>query len=241
VETIKEIKSRNGVDGFFFTDSVFNDVGSHFLDLAEELLVQNAGIRWSAFFRPQGMTAKKISLLKRSGLYAMEVGTDASTDETLMGLNKNFSFQDVVEFQKMSTDAEIPCAHFIIFGGPGETTATIHRGLQNIERLNKCVVFAFSGIRIFPNTDLHAQAIEEGVLKKKDPLLLPVYYYSPHVHSKEMNETIKNAFHKRRDRIFPPSEGQLRMAVMKKFGFTGILWDQLVSFKTTSSGTRNRT
>jgi hypothetical protein len=111
-----------------------------------------------------------------------------------------------------------------------------------LETLEKCVVFGFSGIRILPNTALHIRAIEEGVIKENDPLLFPVYYYSPRIVPDEMNKILTEAFRKRRDRIFPPSEGQLRMAVMKKFGYNGILWDQLVSFKKKNLGaTRTNT
>jgi hypothetical protein len=46
-----------------------------------------------------------------------------------------------------------------------------------------------------------------------------------------MNAAIECSFKGRRNHIFPPSEGQVRLAVMRKFGFTGILWDKLISFE----------
>jgi hypothetical protein len=46
-----------------------------------------------------------------------------------------------------------------------------------------------------------------------------------------MNEYVASAFHSRRDRIFPPSEGLIRMAIMNRFGYRGLLWNKLVSFK----------
>ena len=68
-----------------------------------------------------------MSLLKRSGLYAIEAGSDASSDETLAGLNKQFTFDDVYEFNEVCVDAQIPCAHYVIFGGPGETDSVYQR------------------------------------------------------------------------------------------------------------------
>ena len=47
-----------------------------------------------------------------------------------------------------------------------------------------------------------------------------------------MNGMIADAFHGRRDRIFPPVEGQKRLAVLHNFGFRGLLWDHLVRFPT---------
>ena len=231
VEEIKQAQEMFGIDTIFFTDSIFNDKSDHYLTLAEEFLKQELDLRWYGFFRPQGIRAKELNLLKRSGLSAMEVGTDAACGATLAGINKQFTFADVIEFNRACVKEEIPTAHFIMFGGPDETIATVKEGLKNIQRLERCVVFAFGGIRIHPATQIHARAIQEGVLNQKDSLLKPVYYFSPNLDQAIMNENIASAFHGRRDRIFPPSEGLIRMATMNRFGYRGLLWDKLVSFK----------
>ncbi len=219
-----------GVSKVFFTDSVFNDPQGLYLELAEELLQRNLPLAWSAFFRPQGLGPKELSLLKRSGLYAMELGTDAACDTTLRGINKGFSFAEVIRVNQACLEAEIPCAHFCMFGGPGETQATVAEGLSNIEKLGKAVVFAFSGIRILAGTELHSQAIDDGLIAADAPLLKPVYYFSPQVDAEVMNSMLLNSFQGRRDRIFPPSVGQEKLAVMQRFGFRGLLWDKLISF-----------
>ena len=168
-----------------------------------------------------------MSLLKRSGALCHRGGSDASSDETLSGLNKHFTFDDVYEFNQSCVDAQIPCAHYVIFGGPGETEATVKKGLSNLEMLKNCVVFAFSGIRIFPNTMIQAQAIEEGVLRKGDSLLKPTYYFSPEIDAETMDNMIKTGFKGRRDRIFPPSQGLEMARIMNKYGYHGLLWDRL--------------
>ena len=231
VDEIQHLKQMLGVDTIFFTDSVFNDIAGHYLALAEELLRRNLNIHWHGFFRPQGMTAKNLRLLKRSGLSAMEVGTDAASDVTLAGLNKQFDFEEVMQFHQICLKEEVPAAHFIIFGGPDETFETLAGGLVNIQKLEQCVVFAFAGIRIHPNTELYDRALREGLVGKKDSLLKPVYYFSPDVDPILMNAKIVKAFHGRRDRIFPPSEGLVRMATMNRFGYRGLLWDKLISYK----------
>jgi lipid biosynthesis B12-binding/radical SAM protein len=231
VDEIQHLKQTMGVDTIFITDSVFNDIAGHYLEFAEELLLRNLNIHWHGFFRPQGMNSTDLHLLKRSGLSAMEVGTDAASDLTLTGLNKQFNFAEVIQFNQICLKEDIPTAHFIIFGGPDETYETVEEGLININKLEQCVVFAFSGIRIHPNTALYDRALREGIVEKKDSLLKPVYYFSPDVDPILMNAKIVKAFHGRRDRIFPPSEGLVRMATMNRFGYRGLLWDKLISFK----------
>lgn len=230
VDDIELIKKAYGVNSIFFTDSVFNDASGHYLKVAEALLNRNLDISWSAFFRPKNIGPGELKLLKDSGLYAVEVGSDAACDVTLAALNKRFSFADVIGFNRICLKEEIPCAHFIMFGGPDETETTLQEGLGNIEKLENCVVFAFSGIRILPGTGLHARALREGILTESDSLLRPVYYFSPAVDPAKMNAQIESAFHGHRQRIFPPSEGQIRMATMNRFGFRGLMWDKLISF-----------
>ena len=58
----------------------------------------------------------------------------------------------------------------------------------------------------------------------------PLYYMSPLIDAAVMNRTIETSFHGRRDRIFPPIEGQKRLNVVYGFGYRGLLWDHLIRF-----------
>ena len=92
----------------------------------------------------------------------------------------------------------------------------------------KCAVFVFSGIRILPKTGLYEIAVKEGIISSNDNLLKPCYYVSPLVDKNWMDKEIKDAFHKKKDRFFPPEEGQMRMRALKVFGFRGLLWDMAI-------------
>ncbi len=107
---------------------------------------------------------------------------------------------------------------------------------MNIQKLEQCVVFAFAGIRIHPNTGLYDRALREGIVGKKDSLLKPVYYFSPSLDSVQMNAKIVKGFQGRRDRIFPPSEGLIRIATMNRFGYRGLLWDRLIAINGSKKG-----
>ena len=231
IEDILQLKMDYGIDTISFTDSVFNDADDLYLDIAEELLRREVHIGWSAYFQPGRITRENIGLLKRAGLYTLEAGTDASSDTTLLGLNKSFCFEDVINFNEACLKEEISCVHYVMFGGPGETHNTIKQGLDNLALLKNCVVIAFSGIRIFPGTPLHAISIADGIVTEEDVLLKPVFYYSPGVDAAGMNETLANAFKCQRNRIFPPSAFDAKAAIMYRFGYKGPLWHKMVSFK----------
>jgi lipid biosynthesis B12-binding/radical SAM protein len=229
-DEVEKLQKTYGINTFYFTDSIFNDEEGGYLNVAETLVRREIKIKWAAFFRPDAISKESLSLLKQSGLYAIEAGTDASSDETLAGLNKRLTFDDVYEFNQACIEAKIPCAHYVIFGGPGETEATVKKGLSNLEMLKNCVVFAFSGIRIFPGTMIQAQAIEECVLKGSESLLKPAYYFSSEINVEAMEEMIKTGFEGRRDRIFPPSQGIEMVRIMNNHGYYGLLWDRLIGF-----------
>jgi lipid biosynthesis B12-binding/radical SAM protein len=230
VDDLERAKAEHGADSFFFTDSIFNDPQDRYLAVAEEMLRRAVGVRWCCYMRPSGLGRSDIALLMRAGLYAVELGTDATTDTTLRELDKGFSFAEVLEVNRACVAERLPCAHFVMFGGPGETTDTVAEGLANLEKLEHCVVFAYSGIRILPGTALHARAVADGVIPPGIPFREPVHYVSPQVDAAVMNRMLEASFRGRRDRIFPPAEGRRQLELMRGFGFRGLLWDRLIRF-----------
>ena len=209
IEDLERACRLYNVDTFFFTDSVFNDSDGRYLELAEKIITSGIKIRWAGYFRPKNVRREDLRLLKRSGLYAVEVGSDASTDTTLHAMSKGFTYDDVREFYNACTLEEISSAYFFIFGGPGETEKTLAEGLENLRELKGCVIFIYSGIRILPHTRLYKQAITEGIISKDVPLLNPVYYFSPHIDVKEMNLLIEKEAGMNRRYIFPPDKGKM--------------------------------
>lgn len=228
VENLARLRRDFGVDSIFFTDSVFNDPSGHYLEVAEAMARADLGVRWAAYFRPDEIASQDLALLKRSGLYAMEVGSDAACDATLTGIGKSFGFDRVMAFNEACREAEIPCAHFFMFGGPGETPETVGEGLANIEGLRHTVVSAFSGIRILPGTGLAKIAADQGMIPEDDDLLLPRFYISPEVDKEDMDTSIEASFGRRKDRFFPPEKGIIRLKALKAFGFKGLLWDMVL-------------
>ncbi|PLY00940.1 MAG: B12-binding domain-containing radical SAM protein [Desulfuromonas sp.] len=233
VGELKQLREQHGVERVFFTDSVFNDPQGKYLELCEEMIRCDVGIEWSAYFRPQGFGREELKLMKRAGLYALELGPDAASDRTLAGLDKKLTFDEVVAVNDACLEERLAAAHFVIFGGPEETDDTLAEGLDNMERLGASVVFGFSGIRIHPDAPLHQRAIDDGIISAETSLLKPIYYFSPLIDREKMEATIEQRFAAKKNRIFPPSEGMKRMEVMKNFGFRGLMWDHLIRFPKT--------
>lgn len=66
---------------------------------------------------------------------------------------------------------------FLLLGGPGETKASVEESLSFADSLNLDSLILTLGIRIYPQTNLARQAVDEGLIAMDDPLLLPRFYF----------------------------------------------------------------
>lgn len=228
VDEVMRLQTESGAKYLFFADSVFNDPDKKYLEIVEALVRRKSSVPWSAFFRPHNIETDELKLMKRAGLAAMELGTDAAADETLEGIHKNFLFADVLRTHERIVGEDIACAHFVMFGGPNENEQTLVTGLKNIAKLKDSVVFAFIGIRILPGTGIFDRAVDEGVIEAGQSLLEPEFYYSPLISRDMIEAGLKTSFTEQLDRVYPCHEFEARVAMLHKMGKVGPLWDLLL-------------
>jgi lipid biosynthesis B12-binding/radical SAM protein len=214
---------------FHFTDSVFNDDEGHYRAVVEELARRNLTTPWTAFFKPGNLDSEIVALMKRTGLQAAELGTDASTNTTLKQLGKSFTWAEVDATNNLLIDHGISVAHYIMFGGPGETRETALDGIANIKALRKAPVFVFLGIRILPGTPLLNLALRDGLIAPDHDLITPVYYISPAVEQAWLNQTLEEAFRSIRHIVYPPDTFESTIQMLKRMGnHSGPLWELLM-------------
>lgn len=237
-DEIQMLIEKYNVDYYFIADSVYNDPAGNYLEITEELVRRGITTPWMAYFKPGKFSEENVQLLKRSGLTAVEWGTDCASDRTLKAMNKSFSWAEVEESNRLFSAAGIYCAHFIIFGGPDETPESVEEGLANIARLETCVVFAATGVRVIPGTPMHLRAVKEGVVSPKDILLEPLFYFSADVTAEYLNQAITKSFGSRADRIYPMDRESERAKAFHKMGYRGPVWDLLLGQRSSYSRKR---
>jgi radical SAM superfamily enzyme YgiQ (UPF0313 family) len=228
VDEIELLVHEHGADYYAITDSVLNDREDHYLLVAQELIRRRIRVPWMAFFRPSRFRPEEVDVLRRAGLHAAEWGTDCSTEATLEQMCKDFTWSDVERSNRLFAEAGICNAHFIIFGGPGETEQTLRKGLDNIERLSDCVVFAYCGVRILPETDIHRRSVAEGVVAAGEDLLEAKFYVSPGLTQARLDEVLRDSFGARRDRVYPPGQDVEKVQALHALGHRGPGWNYLL-------------
>lgn len=204
----------------YFTDSVFNDDKKLFLGLLESVVRRGLKIRWRAFFTPQVFSDDEMILIKRSGVETPVLGIDALTDTTLDGLGKGYDFDTAVRSVESFRKHGIDVSASVIACGPGETMDTLRESAENMNRLNGLPVFIFMGIRILPGAAIEKIALREGVIKKGQSLLKPVFYISPNVAADDAYNYLCSEAKRTPGMVFPPQEKgamlrKLRIAALK--------------------------
>ena len=170
---------RLGAKYVFIVDSVFNSSPHHVAEICEAMLRRNLKISWGCFLRPQGLTPELMKLMVRAGLSHIEFGSDSFCDEVLEAYHKDFTFDDILCSSELAHREKVDFCHFLICGGPGETSGTLQTGFEQSLRLKGTVIMAVVGMRIYPGTQLFERAVAEGRIHRDADLLSPAYYLAP--------------------------------------------------------------
>lgn len=187
-----EQAQKLGAKYVFIVDSVFNTSPEHVSAICETLLRHNIRLQWSCFLRPQGVTPELMKLMVRAGLCHVEFGSDSFCDSVLHEYGKTLTFDDILQSDEAAHQAGIHYCHFLIAGGPGETSETLHTSFNNSQRLQGGIFLAIAGMRIYPRTTLYKRALAEEVITPTTDLLPPVYYIAPGLTIDTISATLKS-------------------------------------------------
>jgi radical SAM superfamily enzyme YgiQ (UPF0313 family) len=220
----------SGAPYFFIVDSGFNSSNEHVAGICEEIIRRGLTIKWGCYLRPKGVTESLLQLASRAGLTHIELGSDSFTDSVLESYGKNFTFSDIMHSSECARKAEIHYAHFLIFGGPGETEDTINESFKNSLQIKKSIFFPFASMRLYPGTPLFQCALQEGTVSKGEDLLRPYYYMNPHISQEKATEMIAGFSKQSVNWISCEKsvQSQMSMNILRKQNVTGPLWDLLI-------------
>ena len=228
-EIIAEIRSLVddfGVSYLYFVDDIFNFPTDFATELCLAMAREKLGVNWSAFINPDFLPPSLLDAMLAAGCDALEFGTDSGAPAMLASLRKSFTVDTIRESSRLCRERGVDFAHYILFGGPGETPATVRESFLLMDELQPTAVIGMTGIRIFPGTDLHRQALAEGVVAPDDALLEPRFYLSPAVRDSLCDLVTAEAL-QRTNWVVPGleiniSDGMLEM--LRHFPVRGPLW-----------------
>ena len=192
-EEMHLLKKKYAVPHVFFVDDVFTYPTKHAAAVCEALLKKNVNMQWSCFASPHGISKKLLMLMKKAGCTHIEFGSDALSNRVLAKLRKPFTVKEVLRASKICNEIGIKCAHYIIFGAPGENRTSLKEGFATIRKLKNDAIIAMLGIRIYPRKELEKISIREGVITPRTNLLFPRFYLSSEISTDELTVKVKEA------------------------------------------------
>ena len=232
-EVAKEWRSlvEAGAKFLFVTDSVFNSHVRHNLAVAEALQHHNLTVPWGAFFAPLRPPRDYYRRLREAGLTHVEFGTESFSPIMLKRYHKPFFVEHALAAHAEARAAGLHVAHYILFGGPGETAETVAETLDRCESIDDAAFFFFCGVRIYPSTQLHAIALREGQVGPDDDLLEPRFYVPASISLDAMASMMTARARGRRHWVTGSGSAEMAMAIKRLYqrGRIGPLWDRLVT------------
>ena len=226
-DEIQRMAADHGVRHVTLVDSLFNLCPERELALAREMVRRAVPVTWGAFFAPSGLDREYLGALRAGGLTHVEFGTDSLSDPMLRAYAKDFSVDDVFRASALCAELELYCAHYLTFGGPEETPATIGETVKNARRLPPCVFFPFAGVRIYPGTPLYATARAASVVAAEDDCLAPRFYFSEGLTGPRLWELLGAEIDGAARWMTPRRSHRLQPAMkrLRQRGMKGPLWE----------------
>ena len=163
-EEIALLQKKHSVPHVFFVDDIFTHPSEHAMKVCKELIKKKTRMHWSCFASPYDISKKLLMLMKKAGCTHIEFGSDALSDKILAKLRKPFTVKEVIRASRLCKNVGIQCAHYVIFGAPGENRASLKEAFSTIHKLKGDAIIAMLGIRIYPGTELERLSIREKII-----------------------------------------------------------------------------
>jgi radical SAM superfamily enzyme YgiQ (UPF0313 family) len=221
---------KAGAKYLFVTDSVFNADCDHSLAVARAFKKAGLSIPWCAFFAPLPMPDNYFKVMAKAGLTHVEFGTESLSDRVLESYRKPFRVKNVFQAHRAASDAGLYVAHYLLLGGPGENADSFDETLANADHLQRCVLFFFCGMRIYPHTALYDLAVAQGQLSKERNILEPVFYRPAAMDARQLVHRVEKQAQTRQNWVIGAGGEQTARIIARLYerGHSGPLWEYLI-------------
>ena len=223
LDDLHRLRTDHGIRVVFLNDPAFNAPLDEAKTLLEEIIRARPRV-WlsSTFVHVTGHYDPEFwALYRRAGGLFSVFGVEALSARMLVSYAKPFTLDDVFRSTEQATQAGVRVICTTMFGGPGETNATIDQAVDTISRLSYAILPHGFGIRIMPGTQLFEVARHEGLVQGADELLLPKFYLSREfdlARARKRIGQVKRRHAYRGIRMLPAG---IRLMLAKLFGVAG--------------------
>jgi len=176
---IERLVREVGTNSLFFTDGLFHYPPDHAMAVCREMIRRRLDVRWYAGINPLGLSRDLLEAMKEAGCSGVGLGLDAATEGMLKSYRKGFTQEDIFRALNDLRAVGIPFMMFVLFGGPGETEASVWGALDFLGSVAHDDPLSISlGIRVYKGTAMEETARRESRIAPDQNMLTPTYYLS---------------------------------------------------------------
>jgi len=135
-QEMKMLKDKYNPDAIWFVDDVFTISHKWLTAFHEEVVKQNAQIRFECITRAERLNEEILRLLKEAGCFRIWIGAESGSQKIIDLMDRRV---DVNHVKKMIQDTNalgIETGTFIMLGYPGETEEDIYTSIQYLKEAN---------------------------------------------------------------------------------------------------------
>lgn len=151
-----------------FETDTFTASPKHVREVCEEIIKRglNKRISWSCNVRVD-IKLDLLPLMKEAGCRMLMIGFEFGTQEALDAVKKGTTLKQAREFAETASKLGFTLHGCFMFGAPGETRETARKTIEFAKSLPLDTV-QFSGICVYPGTEMYDWAKKNGYLVPKD-------------------------------------------------------------------------
>lgn len=177
VEEIIFMHSKYGTNNFFFEDDCFTLNRSLVEKICQRLIQSKLDIKWGCLTRADLLSEDLIRLMKKAGLYLIEIGIESSNLKTLKDIRKKETIEDLVLAKEICDKHGILFEALCMFGFPWETEKDMYRTIKFVKDLDPFRI-EYSFVTPYPSTVLYEIYKRNNLLPDK-PNWSTYYHQSP--------------------------------------------------------------
>ncbi len=127
VEELEFLRSKYGVEDFFFWSESFTIIKKAIKDLCREIIRRDLKIRWVCNSRVDNVDLELLELMKKAGCWMISYGVESGDQQILDSIKKDITIDKIRESIKLTRQVGFQIAGHFVLGLPGETKATLRK------------------------------------------------------------------------------------------------------------------
>ena len=133
---MKMLKDKYHPDAIWFVDDVFTISHKWLTAFHEEVVKQNAQIRFECITRAERLNAEILRLLKEAGCFRIWIGAESGSQKIIDLMDRRVDVRHVKQMIQDTNALGIETGTFIMVGYPGENESDISETIQYLKEAN---------------------------------------------------------------------------------------------------------